>query len=134
MAPTRVQCFFDVPGARRVKSGMFHVWYIDVDISETDTKSEVRKAICIRTGVKFKSLKIRLGFFNELLAFDVERMGNAVLGSCGASRAVFEPKLLKAREYDSDLAKSVSELPGGDPAMYDGRYDWEQKMRPEWEA
>lgn len=134
MAPTRVTCYFEVQGATRKELGMFSTWLVDVDVRERDSKVDVKKAICAKTGVKFRDLTIRLGNFNELLAFDATRMGRTRLGACGASRAVFEPKLLRAAEEYNNLGKPLTELPDWDPSKYDGRYDWEQKVKPEWEA
>ena len=44
------------------------------------------EAIALATGAKFSRLKIRLGMFNELLAFEDGRYGAVLkVGSCGAS-------------------------------------------------
>jgi hypothetical protein len=134
MVKTRVQCFFPVPNAPTMKHGVFQVYSIDIDITERDDKDEVKKEICIRTGIKFASLRIRIGNFNELLAFDASKMKMQWrLGTCGASKAVYEPNLLKASSLNH-LGKSVTEMPDWDPARYDGRYDWVQESRPEWET
>jgi len=126
MVKTRVTCYFPVPGARAVTLGAFSVWYVDVDVDERDGKADVVRAIAIATGAKFSSLKIRLGGFNEILAFDTRASGLRV-GACGYTEAVYDKRLLTAHELNNVGCGNAFELPDFDPSKYDGRYDWKQK-------
>ena len=129
MVKTRVTCYFEVPGARKVRLGLLDAWYVDVDISENDTKAEVKREICVATGVKYSDLKLRTGSFYELLAFDTKRYADMRVGSCGATGSIFDKKLLRQRELN-EVGALASELPEWDPKKYDGRYNWVQE-RPE---
>lgn len=129
MVKTRVTCYFEVPGARKVRLGLLDAWYVDVDISENDTKAEVKREICVATGVKYSDLKLRTGAFYELLAFDTKRYSDMRVGSCGATGSIFDKKLLRQRELN-EIGALASELPEWDPKKYDRRYDWVQE-RPE---
>lgn len=126
MARTRVTCYFPVPNVPAVTLGAFSVWYVDVEVDERDGKAEVLKAIALATGAKFSSLKIRLGGFNEILAFDVDASGLRV-GACGYTEAVYDKRLLRAHELNDVGCGSAFDLPDFDPSKYDGRYDWKQK-------
>ena len=133
MVKTRVTCYFPVENAREAKLGAFAVWYVDVDVEATDTKTDVRKAIALATGAKFSRLKIRLGMFNELLAFEDGRYGAVLkVGSCGASAATRDERLLTAHELNDLGAGSASDLPDWDPSKYDGRYGWVQEVKEHW--
>ena len=135
MVKTRVTCYFPVENAREAKLGAFAVWYVDVDVEATDTKTDVRKAIALATGAKFSRLKIRLGMFNELLAFEDGRYGAVLkVGSCGASAATRDERLLTAHELNDLGAGSASDLPDWDPSKYDGRYGWVQEVKEHWKS
>ena len=133
MVKTRVTCYFPVENAREAKLGAFAVWYVDVDVEATDTKTDVRKAIALATGAKFSRLKLRLGMFTELLAFEDGRYGAVLkVGSCGASAATRDERLLTAHELNDLGAGSASDLPDWDPSKYDGRYGWVQEVKEHW--
>ena len=133
MTCTRVTCYFPVEHVPESKFGAFKVWYVDVDIDERDNKMDVRKAIALATGAPFSKLKIRLGGCGEVLAFVAGAYGDRLrVGNWGASKAVFEPRLLRAHELNDLGAGSVTDLPDWDHSKYDGRYDWVQEVRDEW--
>jgi hypothetical protein len=126
---TRVTCYFEPPNPEgaviKSKLGPFTVYYVDCDVDERDSKAEVKKSIALATGLAFKAIKIRLGGFNEILAFDANNEFLRV-GSCGSTEATYDKALLRAHELNNLGAGSAFDLPDFDRKKYDGRYDWVQ--------
>lgn len=81
--------------------------------------------IVLVMGVKFLRLKIWFGMFNELLVFEDGWYGAVLkVGSCGASAATRDERLLMVYELNDFGVGSVSDLLDWDLFKYDGRYGW----------
>jgi hypothetical protein len=126
MVLTRIECYFPTTN----ESTNARTSFLELDLREHDSPSEVKKQIAILTDVPYKNLKLRLNMDYAICAFDT-RMEDLMVGTCGVSASCDNPDMVNYKNRNL-IGKAVHELPEFTPDMIDDSYDWQQKSKAQW--